>query len=81
MNLNTYYATKHWKVFSAKIRAQTPYCEVCRDTKDLHVHHLHYNHFYRENRRDVKVLCKKCHLKGVHKQLDWEDLLDMGQKL
>jgi len=79
-NLNNYYATKHWKEFSKKVRKETPYCELCKGTKNLQVHHLRYR-FFKEKRNDVRVLCENCHLRKVHQQkgeLDMLDILDFN---
>jgi len=38
-------------------------CEWCSEfKKPLHIHHLSYENFGRENEDDVIVLCRACHL-------------------
>ena len=77
MNLSSYYASDHWRKRSQDFRTKHPRCAMCGATEKLHVHHLHYRHFYREKDSDLECLCESCHLKRVHKQLDWEDMLDI----
>jgi hypothetical protein len=36
-------------------------CERCSNTKNLHVHHLHYKNIYQEEPADLEILCAKCH--------------------
>lgn len=36
-------------------------CQKCRATKDLEVHHKHYETFGREGPDDLEVLCIPCH--------------------
>jgi hypothetical protein len=75
-NLKEYYKSPHWRELSKKIRTETPYCELCGGTKDLHVHHKRYR-FYRERRSDLLIACKTCHLEVLHNEKNEEDLLDM----
>jgi len=74
--LAEYYETPWWKNLSRKTRAETPYCERCRSTNKLQVHHKRYA-LFRENRIDLEVLCKTCHLKHEHQYKDEDDMLDM----
>lgn len=77
VNLKKYYLTKHWKSLSRKVRIERKLCEKCGSIEELHVHHLSYKRLYHERLSDLQVLCKHCHLKGVHKQLDEMDMLDV----
>ncbi len=36
-------------------------CERCGVTKNLHVHHLHYDNIFKEEPEDLEILCDKCH--------------------
>jgi 5-methylcytosine-specific restriction endonuclease McrA len=38
-------------------------CMDCGSTRDLHVHHLTYKRHGREEARDLRVLCSRCHRK------------------
>jgi hypothetical protein len=79
-SLSEYYKTKHWKELSKKIRAETPYCELCGSKKRLQVHHKTYFRIYREKRSDLQVLCEDCHLKEVHQQKTEDDMLDFNHE-
>jgi hypothetical protein len=79
MNLQTYYATAHWKKRSADFRKVKGKCEMCGATERLQVHHKRYK-FYRERDTDLVCLCADCHLRGVHQQKGWEDMLDFNHQ-
>jgi hypothetical protein len=59
-----YLLTPHWRRARAKAiklahgHCSNPYCE---NTRDLEVHHLHYQSLWHERTNDVKVLCSTCH--------------------
>ena len=36
-------------------------CQSCGRTRDLEVHHLHYNTLFDERPEDLQVLCVRCH--------------------
>lgn len=36
-------------------------CEICKSSKDLHVHHLTRKHLYQEKLFELMLLCKRCH--------------------
>lgn len=36
-------------------------CKVCGSLFLLHVHRLNYNHPFKERKKDLITLCKKCH--------------------
>ena len=42
-------------------------CEKCGKKKRLTVHHKNYKNLYKEERKDVSILCWKCH-KGLHRK-------------
>lgn len=79
MNLQTYYATAHWKKRSADFRKAKGKCEMCGATERLQVHHKRYK-FYRERDTDLVCLCADCHLRGVHQQKGEMDLIDLNHK-
>ena len=74
MNLIEYYETPWWINRSREFRKGKT-CAHCGTKWDLHVHHLKYR-FYQEKDSDLMVLCQSCHLRGIHKQKDENDLLD-----
>ena len=38
-------------------------CEQCGSEKRIQVHHRHYRNLFREELKDLQVLCKACHQK------------------
>lgn len=36
-------------------------CAKCGAKRNLHVHHLSYDHFTKELDSELQVLCRKCH--------------------
>jgi len=39
-------------------------CEKCGRTKNLHIHHKHYENIYNEEPEDLIILCGLCHAKA-----------------
>jgi len=37
------------------------FCDNCGSTKQLIIHHIHYETVSNESSKDLKVLCRKCH--------------------
>ena len=44
---------REWAIWSG--------CPMCREKRDLQVHHLHYRSFCQESIWDLLALCNKCH--------------------
>lgn len=61
----SYIASKEWETKSYYTKQAAGWqCEECGiggNKKTLHLHHKHYKTLYKERRRDVEVLCAKCH--------------------
>ena len=53
-----------WRELKAKvIRRRGNKCETCKcETCHLDLHHKHYKTFGRERQKDVKLLCRDCHV-------------------
>ncbi len=62
-----YLRSDDWKERREEILKEARYeCEECGDWGN-HVHHLKYDRLGEEELGvDVQVLCKDCHLEGVH---------------
>jgi hypothetical protein len=57
-----YLLSKEWKEFRKKaFEHYGRRCSKCQTTKNLQIHHLHYDNIFNEKLEDVKVLCKKHH--------------------
>jgi hypothetical protein len=48
-----------------KLKEANYQCEKCGTAKQLHVHHINYDHLGFESMDEIVVLCEKCH-KNVH---------------
>jgi hypothetical protein len=63
----SYIASKEWEIKSYFTKQAAGWqCEKCGrggNKSTLHLHHKHYKTLYKERRRDVEVLCEKCHAK------------------
>lgn len=62
-----YLKSPHWKSLRAlKIKQHGNYCNRCRSSKRIQVHHLIYRHPWElALLSDLEVLCKSCH-QGCH---------------
>lgn len=60
-NYRKYLRTEHWVEFSTQQKQNSPNCEKCGDSTQLHCHHKHYQTLFRERPQDVAILCKSCH--------------------
>lgn len=57
-----YLQTPHWRAFRANVLARARgYCAQCRESRQLEVHHLHYETLGDERESDVSALCHECH--------------------
>ena len=60
-----YLQTEHWKSFRERILKKYKKCFICGRKDNLQVHHLTYVNLWKEEDKDVIVLCGSCHQK-VH---------------
>lgn len=56
-----YLTTDWWKNRRKKVIEDRQVCEICGENKDLQVHHLNYKRLWREDDKDLLLLCEKCH--------------------
>jgi 5-methylcytosine-specific restriction endonuclease McrA len=62
-----YLCSTHWKEISQNMKeAMNNKCEICKETKNIEVHHISYVNASNESSKDLVVLCSKCH-KEAHK--------------
>lgn len=70
MPYTAYLWTREWRsTRRAKLDDVGYRCRVCKQSKDLHVHHLTYDHVGHEWLEELIVLCQGCH-QSVHEQRD-----------
>lgn len=63
---NAYISSSKWRRRRARALMLGNYqCANCGAKRNLHVHHLSYEHFTKELDSELQVLCRKCHQK-VH---------------
>lgn len=64
---NDYIKSDEWKLKTKEaFKLFGRNCKRCNSEKNLHVHHMTYNHFKSEPMSDLCILCKPCH-KLYHK--------------
>lgn len=66
-----YLESTKWKEFRKKaFEHYGRKCNKCQTTKNLQIHHLHYNNIFNEKLEDVRVLCKYHHEEthGINKK-------------
>jgi hypothetical protein len=56
-----YLQSPHWRKFRTKIYSYVRNCAACGSEENLNIHHLNYEHLYKETIEDVVVLCRICH--------------------
>jgi len=61
-----YLRSNNWRCFREAILRKFKKCSICGSTERLHLHHLTYENFGREDIKDVAVMCENCHNK-LHK--------------
>lgn len=62
VDLNKYYATKHWQKIATKAKKIYKTCMFCNSSHKLNVHHRHYRTLFRENvNADLSLICADCH--------------------
>lgn len=65
-----YIKSGKWKRIKERVKARDGQrCKFCNSTENLEVHHLTYEHLYKEEDYlyDLVTLCKKCHQKETNK--------------
>ena len=59
---------KHWDEVRKKVLKRDGYkCKLCGDDEELHVHHITYENWGKEKKKDLTTLCKEHH-KLFHRQ-------------
>ena len=59
---------RHWDAVRQKVLKRDGYkCRLCGDDDELHVHHLTYENWGNEKKKDLTTLCKEHH-KLFHRQ-------------
>jgi 5-methylcytosine-specific restriction endonuclease McrA len=54
------------RTWASRAKKKTPYCEDCGAKEELHAHHVKPKSIYPNlalDENNVKILCKKCHMK------------------
>lgn len=61
--------SEHWKIVKIEYNKLNPsrYCELCKNTGEMHLHHLTYKNFCNENMNELIRVCKNCHENIHHK--------------
>ena len=65
-----YIKSSKWRNIRQRVMARDGQrCKMCNSTENLQVHHLTYEHLYKEENYlyDLVTLCKKCHEKETNK--------------
>ena len=58
-----YLHSDHWETLRTEKLRITPYCENCKATSDLDIHHVNYRQLFDVQVSDLKTFCHKCHTK------------------
>lgn len=83
MSYTSYLKSEHWRERRSEfIRKSDKKCYICRVPTDLNVHHKRYSRngesiLYREENRDLMILCKDCH-SFIHKY-HLEEIMSQGK--
>lgn len=65
---NFYLRSDHWRLTAAHARVRAGHkCQRCGRGGALDVHHVVYDHLWREYPVDLMVLCRTCH-KKIHRR-------------
>lgn len=69
---NFYLRSDHWARTAAEARTRAGHrCQRCRTAGRLDVHHVVYDHLWREYPVDLMVLCRTCHNKIHGRRARW----------
>lgn len=66
---NVYLKSEHWKNLRKEKLEKTPFCEKCKTTLSLDIHHKEYRELFDVRIGDLQTLCRVCHEKE-HKNKD-----------
>jgi hypothetical protein len=82
VDYSKYLRSSWWKKRRAKaIEDAGNKCQNCSETKQLRVHHVSYLRLYRERRKDLLVLCERCHnYEHVLDKIAREHLASIGKE-
>lgn len=72
MTYREYLSSPHWGDMKAQLKSKRCKCDICGDTRLLHVHHSKYN-LHNENIKDLNILCADCH-KKIHDKFELTSL-------
>jgi len=61
-----YYSSLAWKLITKFMISKYRFCQSCKTTENLLVHHKNYARFPFEKEEDLCVVCKKCHIEVYH---------------
>ena len=62
MSYADYLKSKDWKNKKRRKFRRSQSCAICRETENLHVHHLFYRRRIEDAlQSDLRILCEKCH--------------------
>jgi len=67
MNYQEYLKTTHWKNIRQEKLLNNPFCQICKASQNLHIHHKRYtqkdgsNLLFHEKLTDLITLCSSCH--------------------
>ena len=74
-----YLKSKHWQDIRHKVFQEYGYrCDQCGSSKNLHIHHITYEHLGEEKISDLVPLCEDCH-KRLHNPFDSIDYLMLAE--
>ena len=65
MSYKSFLGTVYWSFVRDYLLEKSPKCSQCASTKQLHIHHLNYEHRGQEHLYlgELEVLCQECHEK------------------
>ena len=59
---NAYLVSAKWSAVRLRLFAQRgAFCEQCRASANLEIHHLTYDREFHERDTDLRILCRTCH--------------------
>ena len=74
-----YLNSPHWqKIRQAVFKEYGHRCDHCGSSKNLHIHHITYEHLGEEEISDLVPLCEDCH-KRLHNPFDSIDYLMLAE--
>ena len=61
MNYKNYLNSSDWKLKRKAKLATTRRCAICGSEENIDIHHLIYKDLFNVERKDLRVLCRRCH--------------------